>query len=465
MARSESVGEEPGERLGGSEEAHSRLPPDQPAEDEGITLNSVLPAAAAPNHDHVEADMALERARAELADVALLEAAVYCIAHAPATDTAAWCAPARRLADGLRRRVGADAVTLARRAANALASALVVAGDTVPRLAFWWANAVVLRAAVSRGEAGLASGDLPASWLCRALEHVERSAYERILQNVWWQGVVPYLGGKQRSSDRTQHWLQALNAAERCLGDVAGNSLGAALRRNVLSHCTAKLDAILLNAMLRVGGSEAGPTDAMHDPLGSATLAPGGGRVTFGAGMELKMTVSALREWGSARGLGPEPFALLRAAADLMMLPKEVLVDVSVRDEVCGALGPALVCQLLERFAPDEMAPEPLPEALLPAVRAAATAVSVEASSPVSRAPAPECPYEVHDITKLEVPWEVHKTVHDADLDLLDGIAEPLLHAAGTTARRPSVRSISAALAGALPDERMDLLRHAWSSR
>ena len=54
-------------------------------------------------------------------------------------------------------------------------------------------------------------------------------------------------------------------------------------------------------------------------------------------------------------------FPCLRATADLLMMPKEVLTDRAIRAEVVPGLSLRRICQLLNRFLPDDFAPDPLP--------------------------------------------------------------------------------------------------------
>ena len=54
-------------------------------------------------------------------------------------------------------------------------------------------------------------------------------------------------------------------------------------------------------------------------------------------------------------------FPRLRAVADLLMMPKEVLTDRLIRAEVVPGLSLRIICALLGRFHPDDFAAEPLP--------------------------------------------------------------------------------------------------------
>ncbi|GLC40297.1 hypothetical protein PLESTB_001806600 [Pleodorina starrii] len=141
--------------------------------------------------------------------------------------------------------------------------------------------------------------------------------------------------------------------------------------------------------------------------LDDASLPFARGVLTFGGGMSVKMTVTRLQQWatgqpalggastgpsggaaaataeaaafGADRGgtgsgagtvnsgaaaLGPL-FPLLRAAADLLMMPKELLLDRSVRLDVGAALSMRSVLHILERFKPDEFAQDSISPAIL----------------------------------------------------------------------------------------------------
>ena len=54
-------------------------------------------------------------------------------------------------------------------------------------------------------------------------------------------------------------------------------------------------------------------------------------------------------------------FPRLRAVADLLMMPKEVLTDRAIRSEVVPGLSLRVICAVLARFHPDDFAAEPLP--------------------------------------------------------------------------------------------------------
>ena len=54
-------------------------------------------------------------------------------------------------------------------------------------------------------------------------------------------------------------------------------------------------------------------------------------------------------------------FRRLRSTCDLLMMPKEVLTDRHIREEVVPGLSVHKIMLILERFQPDDYASEPLP--------------------------------------------------------------------------------------------------------
>nr|CAD1837111.1 unnamed protein product [Ananas comosus var. bracteatus] len=54
-------------------------------------------------------------------------------------------------------------------------------------------------------------------------------------------------------------------------------------------------------------------------------------------------------------------FNLLNALSDLLMLPKDMLLEKSIRKEVCPTFSSSIIKQILENFQPDEFCPDPVP--------------------------------------------------------------------------------------------------------
>ncbi|XP_062186750.1 uncharacterized protein LOC133890373 [Phragmites australis] len=58
-------------------------------------------------------------------------------------------------------------------------------------------------------------------------------------------------------------------------------------------------------------------------------------------------------------------FKLLNELSDLLMLPKDMLIEKSIRKEVCPSIGLPLVTRILCNFTPDEFCPDPVPGMVL----------------------------------------------------------------------------------------------------
>eukprot|EP00249_Psilotum_nudum_P017022 c26114_g1_i1 orf=250-1044(-) len=65
---------------------------------------------------------------------------------------------------------------------------------------------------------------------------------------------------------------------------------------------------------------------------------------------------------------GSVSFPLLKAIGDLLMLPKDILADKSVREEVCPILNLRQIRKLLLSFVPDAFSPDPISPSLLAAI-------------------------------------------------------------------------------------------------
>jgi hypothetical protein len=136
-------------------------------------------------------------------------------------------------------------------------------------------------------------------------------------------------------------------------------------------------------------------------------------------------------------------FPRLRAAADLLMMPKAPLADAAVRAEVAPGLPPAAVAALLARFEPDAGG-EAAPPALLRALRAEAAAAQVGGGAAAAAAGAPLFAYAPPAEAALEA----------------RGLVEPLALEAG----EESDEELAALEAGAgAGGRRFRLLRELWA--
>ncbi|PRQ44581.1 hypothetical protein RchiOBHm_Chr3g0480801 [Rosa chinensis] len=247
-----------------------------------------------------------------------------------------------------------------------------------------------------------------------ALERVESWIFTRLVESVWWQALAPHmqspveyssnnkiarflgpaLGDQNQGSFSVNLWKNAFQDASQRLCPVraGGHQCGClpVLGRMVMGQCVARLDVAMFNAILRESVHEI-PTDPVSDPiLDSRVLPIPAGDLSFGSGAQLKNSVGNWSRWLSdmfgmdaddslpgseddekQSGDGePKSFLLLNALSDLLMLPKDMLMDRSIRKEVCPSISLPLVKRILCNFTPDEFCPDAVPGAVLEALNA-----------------------------------------------------------------------------------------------
>ncbi|KAF5725507.1 hypothetical protein HS088_TW23G00230 [Tripterygium wilfordii] len=254
--------------------------------------------------------------------------------------------------------------------------------------------------------------------LTAALVHVESWIFARIVESIWWQAVTPYmqspaenlcgnrttgkllgpaLGDLQQGSFSVNLWKNAFKDAFQRLCPVRadGHDCGClpVLARKVMEQCVARLDVAMFNAILRESAHEI-PTDPVSDPIVDSRVLPiPAGELSFGSGAQLKNSVGSWSRWltevfgmdsddplkedghnneDDDRGGRDEhkSFYLLDELSDLLMLPKDMLMDRSVRKEVCPCISLSLIKRILCNFTPDEFCPEPVPGAVLESLNA-----------------------------------------------------------------------------------------------
>ncbi|KAA8518222.1 hypothetical protein F0562_015696 [Nyssa sinensis] len=284
-----------------------------------------------------------------------------------------------------------------------------------------------------------------------ALEKVESWIFSRIVESIWWQTLTPNmqspvedlnsnkalgrllgpaLGDQQQGSFSINLWKNAFQDAFRRLCPVraGGHECGClpVLARMVMEQCVSRLDVAMFNAILRESAHEI-PTDPVSDPIVDSKVLPiPAGDLSFGSGAQLKNSVGNWSRWltylfgmdaddslkdqhsseDDDKGGGDAEskcFHLLNALSDLLMLPKDMLLDQSIRTEVCPSICLPLMKRILCNFTPDEFCPDSVPGAVLEALNAECiteTRLSGESASsfPYSAAPvvySPPSPAEV----------------------------------------------------------------------
>ncbi|CAD7696243.1 unnamed protein product [Ostreobium quekettii] len=268
-----------------------------------------------------------------------------------------------------------------------------------------------------QGKAAATSSVKDAHWAVKALTpqvvRLEKYIFDRVEQYLWWKVLMSEAVKTVRRMARmtsscssvgspgpetdiaVSRWLTALNAVnEQFLLCSSGKVLEGhvpLLKTQVLRNCMKRMDMMLFQEMLADAQGEDGEgivVRASSETMGTALVddVMGGGSegwpiledsmlpfnrgpLTFGVGMNLKMAVTRWSEWAfTVDATGSEPshslFPLLTAAADLLMMPKELLTDKGVRDDIFAALSLGAMCCILERYQPDDFAPEPITPAV-----------------------------------------------------------------------------------------------------
>lgn len=252
--------------------------------------------------------------------------------------------------------------------------------------------------------------------LTTALEKVELWIYGRVIESVWWQTMTPHMQRLTEDTIKEQRGLYSRRGFEKLpgpeLGDhnqgkfsidlwkkafldafqrlcpirAGGHECGCLpiLAKMVMEQCVARLDVAMFNAILRQSEEEM-PTDPISDPISDPSVLPiPAGNLSFGAGAQLKNAVGNWSRWltdlvgidaEDSPRIGGDPhednnedvettfssFPLLNATSDLLMLPKDMLMDKSIRKEVCPVLSLPLIKRILSNFVEDEFCPDPVP--------------------------------------------------------------------------------------------------------
>ncbi|KAJ4817727.1 nucleolar-like protein [Rhynchospora pubera] len=251
-----------------------------------------------------------------------------------------------------------------------------------------------------------------------ALEKIESWIFSRIVESVWWQALTPHmqspdssptkstvrlsgpvLGDSDQGNFSIELWKSAFRDAfgRLCPLRAGGHECGCLpiLAKLVMEQCVARLDTAMFNAILRESESQI-PTDPVSDPILDTKVLPiSAGDLSFGSGAQLKNSIGNWSRYLSdIFGMDSDDsatedleldsktdidsdgtlefsrnksktFKLLNELSDLLMLPKDLLPEKSIRKEVCPSIGLSLVIRVLCNFTPDEFCPDPVPGIVL----------------------------------------------------------------------------------------------------
>ncbi|CAH8385372.1 unnamed protein product [Eruca vesicaria subsp. sativa] len=243
-----------------------------------------------------------------------------------------------------------------------------------------------------------------------ALEKVELWVFSRIVESVWWQVFTPHMQSPENNSSASKSnekqgtfsislWKNAFGDALQRLCPMrgAGHECGClpVLARMVMEKCVGRFDVAMFNAILRESEHQI-PTDPVSDPILDTKVLPiPAGDLSFGSGAQLK---NAIGNWSrsltemfgmnsddslakekrnsednhhESEGSDSKAFVLLNELSDLLMLPKDMLMESSIREEVCPSITLPLIKRILCNFTPDEFCPDHVPGAVLEELNAA----------------------------------------------------------------------------------------------
>ncbi|KAF8091479.1 hypothetical protein N665_0445s0063 [Sinapis alba] len=425
--------------------------------------------------------------------------------------------------------------TRASTAKSAVSGLVIVAkacGNDVPRLTYWLSNTIILRAIISdktsveeelpgpgprRSKTQRQGSSLPwkkeiGVWddprtFITALEKVEAWIFSRVVESIWWQTLTPRMQSSaangKKNFGRTPSWVNKeqgdfslelwkkafRDAHERlCPLRASGHECGClpVPARLIMEQCVARLDVAMFNAILR-DSDENFPTDPVSDPIADSRVLPIPCTITsFGSGAQLKNSIGNWSRWltdlfgiddddndqeNSCDGTSFKAFNLLKALSDLMMLPKDMLLNTCVRKEVCPMFGAPLIKRVLNNFVPDEFCPDPVPHALLEALeseegeeKAMITSYPCTAPPPVYSPPSgtsistiigqPQAPH------LCRIRSSVTRKAYTSD-DELDELSSPL---ALVLLQQADSKNVSNG-GGADETVRYQLLRECWTNR
>ncbi|KAM0822062.1 hypothetical protein ACQ4PT_071751 [Festuca glaucescens] len=273
----------------------------------------------------------------------------------------------------------------------------------------------------------------------------------------------------------------------------------------VMEQCVARLDVALFNAILRESENEI-PSDPISDPiLDSRVLPIPAGHLSFGSGAQLKNSTGSWSRWltdtfgmdgddsekdGQDAGRdgderngkgGLNSFKLLNELSDLLMLPKDMLLENSIRKEVCPSIGIPLVIRILCNFTPDEFCPDPVPVQVLEELNSERLLERSAENHLISTFPCTAAPVVYRAPSLEDVAEKVADTSGNAEVDRrasmvqrrgytsdddLDDLSSPLMSLYDRSSP-PSpcdgVAHLSTRQEGSISNVRYELLREVWS--
>ncbi|KAF7108373.1 hypothetical protein CFC21_108862 [Triticum aestivum] len=370
------------------------------------------------------------------------------------------------------------------------------------------------------------------STLLAALERIESWIFSRIVETVWWQALTPHmqtpaegsstpkarkvlgpsLGDQQQGTFSVNLWKAAFHDAysRLCPLRAGGHECGClpVLAKLVMEQCVARLDVAMFNAILRESASEI-PTDPISDPIVDPKVLPiPAGELSFGSGAQLKNSIGNWSRWltdnlgidaddpedegfdignGNDERIGAaeaKSFKLLNELSDLLMTPKDMLIEKSIRKEICPSVGLPLVTRILCNFTPDEFCPDPVPSIVLEELNSESLLERHTAKHAISAFPCIAAPIAYRTPSQLDVEEKVSVVggsakldrrasmvqrrgyTSDDDLDDLDSPLASLFDKSAPPSPSNGTTPFTAQQRGAsMENARFELLREVWLER
>ncbi|KAL5080605.1 hypothetical protein RYX36_009026 [Vicia faba] len=350
----------------------------------------------------------------ELREAAAIEASLYSVVAEHGNSMSKVHTPARRLSrlylHACREKLQGRKYSAAKSSVSGLVLVSKACGNDVPR---WKGGKNESKEAL--GYECFGNWDDPHVFIS-ALEEVEAWIFSRIVESIWWQTLTPHMqhvdtnitdkevAYASRKSFRTicsscdqdksnlslDIWKNAFKETfERlCPIRAGGHECGCLpmIPKLIMEQCVSRLDVAMFNAILRESGDET-PTDPVSDAISDPKVLPiPPGKSSFGAGAQLKTVIGNWSRWLSdLYGMNEDDsienkdgsnnneqkhdsFTLLNSLSDLLMLPKDMLLSASIRNEVCPMFSAPLIKKILDDFFPDEFCPDPVPIHVLEAL-------------------------------------------------------------------------------------------------
>ncbi|XP_039116563.1 uncharacterized protein LOC120252060 isoform X2 [Dioscorea cayenensis subsp. rotundata] len=239
-----------------------------------------------------------------------------------------------------------------------------------------------------------------------ALEKIEIWLFSRAVESVWSQSfdlLIPVEGlfttnkfqGSLETALDDQHernsyiniWKSVFHDAfaRICPVQAGGHKCGClpVLTKLIMKECICRLDVAMFNAILQEDSVKV-PADSVSDPIGVKFLPIPAGNLSFGFGVQLKSSIGIWsriltdlcridveadkqndNDDDKRTDVKSKPFCLLDELSDLLMLPKDNLLNDATRKEICKSLGPSAVKHVVNNFTPDEFLPDPVPNGVL----------------------------------------------------------------------------------------------------